>query len=57
MKKKESIMTQTIENPTITLPQEADTLIKKAFQKRKKVKKLVTLKPKNNKKLDWLNEI
>ena len=50
-------MTQTIENPTITLPQEADVLIKKAFQKRKKVKKIVIPKPKNNKKLDWLNEI
>ena len=49
-------MTQTIENPTITLPQEADILIKKAFKKRKKINKL-TSKSKKHKKLDWLNEI
>ena len=48
-------MTQTIENPTITLPQEADILIKKAFKKRK-INKL-TPKPKKHKKLDCLNEI
>jgi len=50
-------MTQTIENPTITLPQEADILIKKAFKRRKEVKKITISKTKKTKKLDWLNEI
>ena len=46
-------MTQTIENPTITLAQEADILIKKAFKQRK----IIVPKTKKTKKLDWLNEI
>ena len=50
-------MIQTIENPTITLSQEADILIKKAFKQRKEVKKIIVPKTKKTKKLDWLNEI
>ncbi len=50
-------MTQTIENPTIILPKEADKLIKESYKKKNKAKKIIQIKTKNKKNLNWLNEI